>query len=169
MPSSKWSTRPSSTPRAIPVQYTNRRQCSKGGCDRAMDAPSPSTGRKISIVRLLTKCACGCVLGLARRSHTRWSTPNRDSSAERVRPTGPAPTMSTGTATSADRTSSSSSSGFTADDDEVDTSLARDWGTRAPSRGCVRGASSTAARDRATRAIDPARPRAPKLCESARG
>ena len=130
VPSSMGPTRPSPTPRAIPVQYTNRRQCSKGGCDRAMDAPSPSTGRKISIVRLLTKCACGCVLGLARRSHTRWSTPNRDSSAERVSPTGPAPTMSTGTATSAGRTSSSSSSsGYTADDGKVRTSLAHDWGT----------------------------------------
>ena len=161
-PSWKWSTRPSSTPPTMLVQYTNRRQSSSGGCDRAMDPPSPMSGRKISMLRLLTKCACGCIVGLARRSHTRWSIPNRDSSAERVRPVGPAPTMSTGTETSAGDEASS------ARDDEVDARVDADTsygqlgrGAGEPSRGLVRGRDPRCARDRTSRLIDPASPRAP--------
>jgi hypothetical protein len=144
------------------VQYTNRRQSSSGGCDRAMDPPSPMSGRKISMLRLLTKCACGCIVGRARRSHTRWSIPNRDSSAERVRPVGPAPTMSTGTETSAGDEASS------ARDDEVDARVDADTsygqlgrGAGEPSRGLVRGRDPRCARDRTSRLIDPASPRAP--------
>ena len=124
--------------------------------------PSPMSGRKISMVRLLTKCACGCIVGLARRSHTRWSIPNRDSSAERVRPVGPAPTMSTGTETSAGDEASS------ARDDEVDARVDADTsygqlgrGAGEPSRGLVRGRDPRCARDRTSRLIDPASPRAP--------
>src|ERR1043166_5907267 len=53
--------------------------------------PAP---RKISSVRGFTTWACGARCGPSRRS-----TPRLESSSEVTRPTGPAPTMSTGTST----------------------------------------------------------------------
>jgi len=61
-----------------------------------MSPAKPSNLRKISIVRLLMKCARGCRVNFTFFSITAHLIPNLVRRKERTSPTGPAPTMSTG-------------------------------------------------------------------------
>ena len=53
--------------------------------------------RNISRLRLLMKCAWGCVVGVVLCSTSCESTPNFESRIDNVKPTGPPPTITTGT------------------------------------------------------------------------
>ena len=98
--SSKWSTRPSSTPPIMRVQYTNLRQSSRGlrRRDRTLQAEERAehlVGSIVDEVRLRMRRGARAALDEGRES-----APRRESKIERVRPTGPPPTMITGTSAS---------------------------------------------------------------------